>query len=187
MVLTNVETALLQLTGEKKLVSGYELNALIEERGYRNWAGIGKTSIYNTLLKLKKKKFIQEKEYSKKSGKGPAPKKHSLTLEGFNALKTETLQALQGSVRGGNAFELALASIPAAGFKKSAAALRVRAGNLEKSVSGLKKTFEKQGGERLPVFVRALFERPIIMIEADLKYTRFLAAELEKGFKNGKN
>jgi DNA-binding PadR family transcriptional regulator len=55
MQLTNVEIALLQLIREKKLVSGYEIDALIEERGYRNWAGIGKTSIYNTLKKLKKK------------------------------------------------------------------------------------------------------------------------------------
>jgi DNA-binding PadR family transcriptional regulator len=181
MALTNVETALLQLIGEKKLVSGYELNILIEERGYRNWAGIGKTSIYNTLIKLEKKRFIREKFFSKKSGKGPAPKKHSLTLDGFRALKAETLEALQGSARGGNAFELAIASIPAAGFKKCAAALRVRAGKLESSLAELKNTFEKQGGKKLPVFVRALFERPMAMIQADLKYTRFLSEELEKG------
>ena len=69
MVLTNVETALLQLIGEKKLVSGYELNALIEERGYRNWVGIGKTSIYNTLLKLKKKNSFEKKNFPKKAEK----------------------------------------------------------------------------------------------------------------------
>jgi DNA-binding PadR family transcriptional regulator len=179
MDLTNVEIALLQLIGEKKLASGYELNRLIEERGYRNWAGIGKTSIYNTLQKLLEKKFIRSKGFAKKSGKGPAPKKYSMTPEGFKTLKNETLSALSGSARGGNAFELAIASIPAAGFKKSAEALRQRVKALESSLAGLKKVFKDQGGDELPVFVRALFERPIRMIIADMEYTEKLSEELE--------
>ncbi len=185
MALTNVETALLQLIGEKKMASGYELDNLIEERGYRNWAGIGKTSIYNTLQKLRKKGFIKSGDFAKKSGKGPAPRKFSLTLEGFNILKAETLSALSGSTRGGNAFELALASIPAAGFKKSAEALMLRVKVLKGNLAGLKKVFEEKGGRQLPSFVRALFERPMRIIEADLKYTEELAEELktERGAK----
>lgn len=183
MAMTNVEIALLQLIGEKKKASGYELNTLIEERGYRNWAGIGKTAIYNTLLKLGKKGFISESVFLKKNGKGPAPKKYSLTLKGFGSLKQETLAALSGSTRGGNAFELAIASIPAAGFKKSSAALMTRVKVMKGSLNGLKNTYVKQGGEKLPVFVRALFERPMAMIEADIKYTEFLAKELEGGIK----
>ena len=134
MALTNVEMALLQLIGEKGIVSGYELNKLIKERGYRNWAGIGKTSIYNTLRRLEKKQFIKTAVYPKKAGKGPVPKKHSMTRTGFRALRKETLTALSGGSRGGNAFELALASIPAAGFKASSAALNQ--GDGFKEISG---------------------------------------------------
>jgi DNA-binding PadR family transcriptional regulator len=180
MALTNVETALLQLIGEKKAASGYELDDLIEKRGYRNWAGIGKTSIYNTLHKLLKKGFIKISDFRKTSGKGPAPKKYSMTMEGFKTLKKETLTALSGSARGGNSFELAIASIPAAGFKKSSEALKQRVKVLERSLKGLESVFKKQGGDRMPVFVKALFERPMKMIEADREYTQELAEELGK-------
>jgi DNA-binding PadR family transcriptional regulator len=180
MALTNAETALLQLIGEKKIASGYELDDLIEKRGYRNWAGIGKTSIYNTLHKLFKKGFIKISDFRKKSGKGPTPKKYSMTLEGFKILKKETLTALSGSARGGNAFELAIASIPAAGFKRSSEALKQRVKVLDESLKGLATVFEKQGGDKMPVFVKSLFERPMRMIEADKKYTQELAEELAK-------
>jgi DNA-binding PadR family transcriptional regulator len=180
MALTNVETALLQLICEKKTASGYELNVLIERRGYREWAGIGKTSIYNTLKKLSKKGFIKKQEFSKKAGKGPMPAKYSVTKNGFKILKAETLLYLSGSARGGNAFELALASIPIAGFTKAAEALGRRAKALEGSFKALKAIYAEKGGTNLPPFVAALFERPLKLIEADMEYTKYLAEKLKK-------
>jgi DNA-binding PadR family transcriptional regulator len=178
MALTNVEIALLGLNGEKQQASGYELAGLIEIRGYRNWAGIGRTSIYNTLLKLLRKGFISVSRYEKSSGRGPAPKKCSLTMEGFGSLKKEVLAALASGSRGNNAFELAIATIPMAGFKASAEALIKRTVLLKKEIEELKGVYMKQGGEKLPVFVRALFERPLKLIDTELKYTEQMAKEL---------
>jgi DNA-binding PadR family transcriptional regulator len=176
--MTNVETAVLQLISEKKSASGYELNALIEERGYRQWAGIGKTSIYNGLKKLLKKTLIRESGFEKIAGKGPAPKKYSITPKGAGLLRDTTLEALSGAIRRENAFELALASIPAIGFQKATAALLQRVKALDISLKSLGKVYAEKGGKSLPLFVSALFERPIKIIEADIEYTKKLTLRL---------
>lgn len=44
--LSNVEMVLLQIIAELNQMSGYEINKRIEQRGYREWAKIGTTSIY---------------------------------------------------------------------------------------------------------------------------------------------
>lgn len=46
MDITNVEFMLLQIICERKEASGYEINQLIKERGYREWVDMGTTSIY---------------------------------------------------------------------------------------------------------------------------------------------
>lgn len=181
MALTNVENAILQLICGEGSASGYEINRLIAERGYRHWAGIGRTSIYNSLKKLMRKGLIKERAFRKNRGKGPVPVKFSATNQGKHVLKTETLSYLSGSTGGGNAFELALASIPAAGFMESAEALKKRVRALETSLAGLKAVFREKGGRNLPVFVAALFERPMKMIEADIEYTKYLAGRLYEG------
>jgi hypothetical protein len=102
----------------------------------------------------------------------------------LKALQAYTLVALSGSVRSGSAFALALASIPAAGYRNSATALKRRLKVLGRELTELQKVFEQKGGANLPVLVRALFERPLKLLEADLKYTAYLAKELETDARN---
>ena len=77
--LAGAEFALLQIIEEKQPVSGYEINKLIEDRGYRQWTDIGTTSIYVGLEKLSRKGLTSVYLDTGKKGKGPAPKKYRLT------------------------------------------------------------------------------------------------------------
>ena len=72
--LTNVEMVLLQIIAEKEGISGYGINQIVKERGYREWADIGMTSIYVGLKKLEDKKLVKFKIHTGKIGKGPVPK-----------------------------------------------------------------------------------------------------------------
>ena len=92
--ITNVEMALLEIVKEKNGVSGYEIRKIIEERGYREWANIGKTSIYIGIKKLKKKGLITIKTMNKKEGKGPPPNKIKLTKLGEKVLVEQIGRAL---------------------------------------------------------------------------------------------
>ncbi|MEI7850022.1 MAG: PadR family transcriptional regulator, partial [Chloroflexota bacterium] len=89
--LSNVEFALLQLISEQAELSGYMISRLIEERGFREWADIGETSIYIGLEKLNKKEFVEFYIDIDKQGKGPLPKKFTLTDKGKEILKEEIL------------------------------------------------------------------------------------------------
>lgn len=67
--INNVELTLLEIIREKSNTSGYEIRKIIEERGYREWANIGKTSIYVGIKKLKEKSLITLKTIEKKKVK----------------------------------------------------------------------------------------------------------------------
>lgn len=67
MNLSNVEFMLLQMIAELDQASGYDINKLIDQRGYRQWANIGTTSVYAGLKKLNEKELVE----SEPTGKNP--------------------------------------------------------------------------------------------------------------------
>lgn len=179
--ISNVELALLELIAESKLASGYELDALVDKRGFRQWAGIGPTSIYVSLRKLKNKAFIAELPYEKRSGKGPAPKKYGITKKGAAVMKETISRGLSENLRGGAMFDLCIAGIGAIGAGAASVALGKRVRGMADAEADLSKRFEMQGGARLPIFVAALFERPLRIMRADLGHTKELIIKLKRG------
>jgi DNA-binding PadR family transcriptional regulator len=109
--LSNVEFALLQLISEDGELSGYMISRLVEERGYREWADIGDTSIYTGLEKLNKKGLVRFYVDTDKQGKGPLPKKFNLTDKGREIFKGEVLEALSATRERDRRFDIALAAI----------------------------------------------------------------------------
>jgi DNA-binding PadR family transcriptional regulator len=92
--ISNVELMLLELICEQGETSGYKIDQLVKDRGCRIWAGIGTTSIYMGLEKLRKKHFVEFYIDTEKQGKGPSPKKFRITKEGENILKREVAETL---------------------------------------------------------------------------------------------
>ncbi len=172
--LTNVEFILLEIIHEKAETSGYSINNVILERGIREWAGIGTTSIYSGLSKLEKKEFVAgEVDYSKK-GKGPLPKKYRLTAEGINILKQEIVHSLSSTRERDRKFDIALAWIMFISRDNAVEALNKRKHFLESETARIKEVFNAQGGFSLPFHVIALFRHTFGMLESEIKFSDFV-------------
>lgn len=169
--ITNVEMALLEIIKEKSKTSGYEVRKIIEERGYKEWANIGKTSIYIGIKKLKKKGFITIKTMKKKEGKGPLPNKINLTKLGEKVLVEEIKKALL-SQKNLPLYYLGIAGIGL--IKKDIALELLKRREIinQKIIEEIKRIFKKQGGDRLSLEAKALFEHPILLIRADTDFIK---------------
>jgi DNA-binding PadR family transcriptional regulator len=178
MEITNVELMLLQIICEQKTVSGYEINQLIKERGYREWGDIGTTSIYVGLKKLSDKQLVNSYIDTTKQGKGPMPRKFEVTDNGVKLLKQNTLESLSSSRERDNRFDLALAGIPFLTTEEVWAALQKRKGFLSEVAKNINIKFESQGGRRLPVHVQALFRHPLVLIKNEIEFMDILIKDL---------
>ena len=149
--LTNVEMVLLQIIAEKRGISGYGINRIVKERGYREWADIGMTSIYVGLKKLKDKKLVKFWIHVGKIGKGPMPKIFFLTENGKEVLSDEVLFILSESRERERIFDLGVAGIPFVASKKVKDALIQRKKLLNEHLDKIRIKFKKDGGHQLPV------------------------------------
>ncbi|MCP4218020.1 MAG: PadR family transcriptional regulator [bacterium] len=180
MILTNVEFSLAELIAESGEISGYDINKLIEERGYRQWADIGTTSVYLGLEKLKKKKLVRSFLDTRKKGKGPPPRKYALNESGHEVLKENVLEALSNRRERDRRFDLGIAGLPFVRAREASGALKKRRIMLTETAEKIKEKFQKDGGENLPLHVRALFNHPLFLIRHELEFLDSLLIDLEK-------
>ena len=176
--ISNVEFMLLQMIAECRQASGYDIKKLVQQRGYREWANIGTTSIYNGLKKLSDKGWIASEESDEKSGKGPMPTWFTLTDAGKAQLHIEILDSLSATRERDNRFDLGLAALPFIGKDEAVAALQKRLDFLQMASTAIRLNLESQGGIRLPLNVRALFMHPISLIENEVAFVAKLIHEL---------
>jgi DNA-binding PadR family transcriptional regulator len=178
--LTNVEMVLLQIIAEKEGISGYGINHIVKERGYREWADIGMTSIYVGLKKLEDKKLVKFKIHTSKIGKGPMPKIFFLTEKGREVLSDEVLSILSASRERERVFDLGVAGIPFVASKKVKEALIQRKKFLNEHLDKIHNKFKKDGGPKLPVHTRYVFRHPLYLIGNELKFMDELMRKLKK-------
>lgn len=178
MEITNVEYMLLQIIYEQRNVSGYEINQLVQERGYREWGDIGSTAIYVGLKKLTEKQLVTSYLDTLKQGKGPTPRRFEVTDTGAKLLKKNTLEFLSSARERDNRFDLALASMPFLTTKEVLAALQKRKEFLSEVAENINKKFETQGGISLPLHVQALFRHPLLLIKNEMEFMDSLIADL---------
>ncbi len=177
--LTNVEIALLEIIKERSETTGYEIGQIIEERGYREWANIGKTSIYTGIKKLEGKNYISIKQLKKKAGKGPVPNNIRLTKTGESILDEEIKKALL-SQKNLPLYYLGIAGMSL--IKKSVVIeiLRQREIIDQKTIEEISNIFKKKGGDQLPLEAKALFEHPILVLKSDIHFLKNFIKELER-------
>jgi DNA-binding PadR family transcriptional regulator len=176
--ISNVEFMLLQMIEECRQASGYDIKKLVDQRGYREWANIGTTSIYTGLKKLSNKGWIVTKESDRKSGKGPMPNRYALTEAGIAKLKNEILDSLSSARERDSRFDLGLAALPLVRKDEAVEALRNRLDFLRETSKKIEQKYESLGGVRLPLNVRALFLHPISLIESERTFVTNLMKEL---------
>jgi DNA-binding PadR family transcriptional regulator len=169
--LSQVEFVLLQIIAETGHTSGYIINKLIEERGYREWADIGETSIYVGLDKLFNKDLAVFSVPTDKRGRGPMPKNFDLTEKGKETLKAEVLEALSATRENDRRFDLALAAVPFIKIEEVLQALFERKDFLLSEKERINHQFLKQGGSAIPNHVQLLFRHTLLHINAELEFT----------------
>lgn len=176
--LSNVEFMLLQMIKECGQASGYDLKKLVDQRGYREWANIGTTSIYAGLKKLNDKGWIITVKLDEKSGKGPMPNCFTLTEAGNTKLKQEILDSLSSARERDRRFDLGLSALAFVKKEEAVDALRNRLDFLLETSQKIEQKYESQGGVQLPLNVRALFLHSVGMIEHERTFVSNLIREL---------
>jgi DNA-binding PadR family transcriptional regulator len=178
--ISNAEYMLCALIREGGKASGYRLNTVIRERGYREWADIGMTSIYGGLKKLECKGLISGQRVRRKTTQGPAAVEYGLTVEGARLLKEETEKGLSGTRERDRRFDLALSAIDVVSRDKSRALIGKRKAFLESEYERMKVIF---AGERARVSAAGilLFGHTFHLLKSEIAYLEGLMREWGKG------
>lgn len=181
--ISNVEFILLALIQEQQKVTGYHLNTLVDERGYREWADIGTTSIYTGLKKLKEKGYVTSATDRYKTGRGPKGVKYALTEAGLSVLKRETEQGLSKARERGGRFMLALSALPMLDDEVAISALQRRIAFLQGEHVRVEAIYEQQK-IGMPFHAQLLFRYSFAGITNEVTATENLLTALRQHAKN---
>ena len=177
--LSNAEFMILSLVQEDGPVSGYRLNSLIAERGYRAWADVGSTSVYVSLKKLDEKGLICGELVADKRTRGPAARLFSITGKGTECLRSEIADGLSATRERDKRFDLALSAAPLVGWSRVAALLRERVRYLESEHSRLRGIRVAQA-DSITFTGQALFDHTLHLIAAEAEFLRTLINSIEE-------
>jgi DNA-binding PadR family transcriptional regulator len=167
---------ILSLIWEAKTASGYQLNAIIKNRGYRAWADIGITSIYSTLKKLEQKGLVSSRLTTDKTTQGPAAKEFSLTDNAINLLKEETEKWLSETRERDRRFDLALSMIDLLSTENALVSITKRKAMLETEYTRLSKIYSDQ--KQVISYTGALlFKHTLQFIHSEISFLEQLISE----------
>jgi len=175
--MTNAELAVLSLIAEQPR-HGYEIEHVIEERGMRDWTEVGFSSIYYLLKKLEKAGLI-EGRIEQAAGRGPARKVYHITPAGQAAWQDATLDALSVPRRCYTPFQLGLANLPGISHDGALSALGQYRDGLAERREYVRARWARGDGQ-FPVYVDAMFDLSLTMIEAELKWVEGFIEQLEE-------
>ncbi len=175
--MTNSELVIMGLVAEQPR-HGYEIEAVIEERGMRNWTEVGFSSIYYILKKLERAGWI-EGHMELSEGQGPARKVYRLTPQGRDAWRSATIEALSTPVPYYSPFRIGLASLPGISTKEALAAVQNYHKQLSARAEQVRQRWTSQQS-RLPYHADALFDLSMTLIDAELSWVSSFIQQLEQ-------
>jgi DNA-binding PadR family transcriptional regulator len=172
--LTNSELAILGLLSEAPKY-GYQLEQEIEERGFRQWADIAFSSIYNALGKMERTGLLESKLQS--SGKHLSRRVYNLTDSGVKALHDGVIHRLTEPRPRSGDYDLALANLPALTDQECLAALE----------SYRKRLIDRldEQHDTLPPHGIILFDHSLIHMQCELDWVVRLISRLAVGLLPG--
>ena len=180
---------------------GYEINQILEERGYRNWVDIKFSSIYKALKEIEAKGLIKGQKSDEK--KQPSKKTYSITRKGSKLLRKQIVHCLVDPPKANSLFDLGMSAIFQLTKEDALDSLKKRLVNLDGQISflgahaealrNLDKIREADpdrivGGVKaseIPAdahvgVVLALFERPYVRLKCERKWLENLVLMIEK-------
>ncbi|MCT2588404.1 GyrI-like domain-containing protein [Streptomyces sp. N2-109] len=143
---------------------GYELEAVIAERGMREWTEIGFSSIYYLMTKLRERGLIAQTDASQ-SGSGKGRKVYAATAEGRRACATAAQEAIAQPHPLFPRVLVGLANQPALGRERLLDALDQRSRALAERVEDVRRAASQERGA--PEFVRAIFDYSLSQLSAE--------------------
>ena len=173
MVFSNAELMLMQLIFESPNKTGYEINNWVKKLGYYNWAGVGKTSVYNGLNKLISKEYLTAHINSHKTGKGPLPTCYIITKKGIGVLKKDMLETIQTARERDQRFDLIISAIHLLQNTEIFEAFSLRKNFLSKEYNRLFSEYKEQE-DCLPDGGKLLYERMLMSLKNDQKFTNLI-------------
>ena len=154
---------------------GYDLEKIIEARGYRIWTTIEFSSIYNSLRRLERNKFV---ESSYELTEGPRPRKiYHLTENGKKVLLADSKFYLMNAARVKNPFDLGIATMEFLDESEVLVCMKKRLELLKERKGFLRKQLRFWEGKALAV--EALFERPLFILSAEIKWLKQFITKIE--------
>lgn len=179
MKLSNTELILLILINDHEEISGYQLNSIIEKYGYREWAGVGTTSIYVGLKNIEKKSLAKSKLDYHKTTKGPVGKLYSITKSGKEMLKNEISSGLSETREHDKRFKIAISGMDYLKNQEIHDLLSERIQFLENELTRLTRVFEIQKSEM--VFkAEILFSHTFASIRNEINFTKQLSEKIKQ-------
>lgn len=172
--MTSAELVILSLIAENPR-HGYEIEAVIQERGMREWTEIGFSSIYYVLKKLEKAGQI--KSQMRQAGQGPARKVYQVTAAGSQSLRAAVIEALSTPSRAYPLIQLGLANLPGIPLDEALAALYSYQSLLAERQAHVEARWQAQ--RPLPDHVAAMFDYSLTLIEAEKAWIEKFIAQLE--------
>ncbi|MFX0079724.1 MAG: PadR family transcriptional regulator [Candidatus Hermodarchaeota archaeon] len=172
--LTQGEVAILSLLTEGE-THGYALNEAIEDRGFRNWADIGFSSIYAILNRLEKKKLITSR--LNPSEKGPAKKLYKLTRKGKTTLLNAIKLYISEPDRPRSRVDLGAAYITLLPPREAIQCLEHYQTQLQDRLTHLKQIRKAQ--QPLPFGAEIIFDHGFVKGRAELKWVEKVLRQLK--------
>ncbi|MFQ6083184.1 MAG: helix-turn-helix transcriptional regulator [Candidatus Aminicenantia bacterium] len=180
--LSNVEIAILGLVAEKPRY-GYEIEAVIEERGMREWTDIGFSSIYYVLSKLEKEGLLESK--IEQRGSTPFRRIYRINKKGKETLKKEIVRLISNPKKTHSELDLGISNLPCLSKKEVIISLKKYIESLIQRKKHVEETFKRQEGEKLPFFVQALFIHSLSHIETEIRWVNEFIEIVNQKYKKG--
>lgn len=153
---------------------GYELEAVISERGMREWTEIGFSSIYYLLTKLRDRGLITQVDPAP-SGSSKARKVYAATAEGRRACSAAAEAAIAEPHPLFPRVLVGLANQPAVDDERLLAALDERSRALAERIEHVRQAASKE--QNAPGFVHAIFDYALSQLSAEQAWlTRYQAS-----------
>jgi DNA-binding PadR family transcriptional regulator len=180
--MTNSELILLSLIAEKPR-HGYEIEAVIEERGMRKWTDIAFSSIYAGLNRLVAQGYASSASAPAK-GRGPDRKVFSATPAGLEALRAGVEYSLREPALGDKSFLFGLSCLPLLGRDGALNSLHTRRRALQEEYDALSRhpALTVPG---FPAHVTAMFTYSMSVIRANLDWLEDYIKQFKGDPKNG--
>src|ERR1051326_9017822 len=172
---------ILGLVSWRQPVHGYDVRRELLSWNADEWANVAPGSIYHALRKLAQEGLLEEVA-TEQVGARPARTTYRTTPKGdaeFQELLRKYWWEFQPAV---DPFQAALGFLPALPREEAAAALRIRARMLRTAAQGMKASLGSEGMRTSkPVHVGWMFERVILLLEAEIPWCERVADLVEAG------